>query len=144
MSLAQIRSKTKTGTSVSWCRGAGGGADLQCVGCVQGQAARCGDGGSRRTALLIGLHRLRPANSEHQWAETDWASWVTKSHSSSSLICQKKVHFSFPRQMFLKRKFWDFGLKKNGGRQILCMTSLDSLLLWSYNHPCYNRAIQNF
>lgn len=25
-----------------------------------------GGDGSRRTALLIGLHRLRPANSEHQ------------------------------------------------------------------------------
>lgn len=26
----------------------------------------CGDGCSRHTAPLIGLHRLRPANSEHQ------------------------------------------------------------------------------
>lgn len=36
------------------------------VGYVYEQAVRCGDGGSRRTTLLIGLHRLRPANSEHQ------------------------------------------------------------------------------
>lgn len=56
--------------------------------------------GSRRTALLIGLHRLRPANSEHQWAETDWASWVTKSHRSSSLICQKKCISHSPGKCF--------------------------------------------
>lgn len=74
--------------------------------------------GSRRTALLIGLHRLRPANSEHQWAETDWASWVTKSHRSSSLICQKKCISHSPGKCFflyviLVEELWNFGLKRN-------------------------------
>lgn len=89
------------------------------VGCVYEQAVWRGDGGSRRTALLIGLHRLRPANSEHQWAETDWASWVTKSHSSSSLICQKKCISHSPGKCFFEEELWDFGLKRNGGRQML-------------------------
>lgn len=37
MSLAQIRSKTKTGTSVSWCRGGGGGLIYSVLAACRGR-----------------------------------------------------------------------------------------------------------
>lgn len=93
------------------------------------QAVWCGNGGSRHTALLIGFHRLRPANSEHQWAETDWASWVTKSHSSPSLICQKKVYFSFPRQMFSERNFEILGWKETEDGKCYVWLSVTAIVI---------------
>lgn len=93
----------------------------------RGRLFRHGDGGSRHAALLIGLHRLRPANSEHQWAETDWASWVTKSHSSSSFVCQKRV-FLIPQANVVEEKVWDSVLKETWGREISSPTLLESIL----------------
>lgn len=67
-SLAQFRNKT--GTTVPWCLV----DDLRCVGSISGQAVLLGMAlatESERMAPLTGLHRLRPANSEHHWAKTD-------------------------------------------------------------------------
>lgn len=112
------------------------------VGCMYEQAVWCGIGGSRRTALLIGFHRLRPANSEHQWAETDWASWVTKSRSSPSLICQKKCISHSPGKCF-RRGTLRFWVEKK--RRMANVTSdFQSLLLWSENLPRHYVAIYSF
>lgn len=140
-----IRSKTKTGTSVPWWWGSGveGWSTALRLRCAVVAAA----------ALLIGLHRLRPANSEHQWAETDWASWVTKSQSPSSLICQeeKKSISHSPGKCFPRGKFEILGVEwnpKNTGGIVWHLESLegyerDSLMLW-FESPFYHLSTHCF